>query len=224
LFDVEAARLHDLIAAQPAPSPLLNLGSSNRAFREVEQPHIERLLFGPLRAAGIQIAHADLSAGDGVDIVGDILDPAIIAGLKARGFRCVLVANLLEHVRRPEAVAAACEEIVGPGGIILASVPSSYPYHADPIDTFYRPGPAALAGLFARSEPLVAEELIVRSYGEEMRARGRPLWRELARTLWWTLTALARLRGAASRLDRWRWYARPFRVSIALLSVRECAP
>jgi SAM-dependent methyltransferase len=149
VFDVEATRLQELILAQP-PSRLLNLGSSTRRFREVEQPHIERLLFGPLRAAGVEIVHADLRAGDGVDLVGDISDPDFVADLKSRGFDAVVAANLLEHVRDPVAVAAACEKIVAPGGGIAASVPSSYPYHADPVDTGFRPAPDALAFISSR--------------------------------------------------------------------------
>ena len=159
MFDAEAARLREILLEQRAVSPLLNLGSSTRAFREATKPHIQRELFGPLAAAGVAVVHSDLKQADGVDVAGDILDPAVLRDLKARGFRCVLCANLLEHVRDRAAVAAACEEIVGPGGLILATVPSSYPYHADPIDTGFRPSPAELAGLFRRSEPLLAEEL-----------------------------------------------------------------
>ena len=55
--------------------------------------------------------------------------------MKRAGFRCVLLSNLLEHVQDREKLASSCEEIVGTGGLILATVPSSYPYHADPIDT-----------------------------------------------------------------------------------------
>jgi SAM-dependent methyltransferase len=221
VFEVEAARLHDLLAARP-PARLLNLGSSTRFFRETEQPHIDRLLFAPLRAAGVAIVHADLKPGDGVDRAGDILDPGFVASLRTQGFDAILAANLLEHVRDPGAVAASCEEVVGPGGRILASVPSSYPFHADPIDTGFRPSPAALAGLFARSEPILAEELATSSFGEELKRRGRPIRRELAATLGWALLAPVRPRSAAARLDRWRWYRRPYRVSI--VEVRRCAP
>ena len=217
MFDVEAARLYALLMERAAPSPLLNLGSSTRSFREEHQPHIERLLIGPLRAAGIDIVHSDIEPGDGVDIAGDILDRAMVERLRSRRFKCVLVSNLLEHIRRREVVAAACEEIVGPGGLILATVPSSYPYHADPIDTRYRPSPAELAGLFARSETLVAEELPVRNYADELRMRGARLASEIGRTLLWTLAGIVRPRSALSRLDRWRWYRRPYRVSIVLM-------
>jgi SAM-dependent methyltransferase len=219
MFDAEAARLREILLEQRAISPLLNLGSSTREFREVTKPHIQRELFGPLAAAGVEVVHSDLKRADGVDLAGDILDPAVAGNLKSRGFRCVLCANLLEHVRDRGAVAAACEEIVGPGGLILATVPSSFPYHADPIDTGFRPSPGELAGLFRRSAPLLAEEVAGRAYGEDLKARGSTLWREIGATLLFTLLAVARPKSFAARLHRWRWYRRPYKVSIALVRV-----
>ena len=139
MFQAEAIRLRRILLDLRGISPLLNLGSSTRHFRETTQPHIERELFGPLREAGVKVVHCDLKKDVGVDVAGDILESEVMRRLKTRGFKCILLSNLLEHVRDRAAVALACEEIVGPGGFILATVPSSYPYHADPIDTYYRP-------------------------------------------------------------------------------------
>jgi SAM-dependent methyltransferase len=219
MFDAEAARLREILLERRAVSPLLNLGSSTRAFRETEKPHIQRELFGPLEAAGIAVVHSDLKRAEGVDVAGDILDPAVLASLKARGFKCVLIANLLEHVRDPAAVAAACEDIVGPGGLILATVPASFPYHADPIDTGFRPSPAALAALFRRSAPLLAEEVAGRTYAEDLQARGSTAAKALAQTLLFGLIAWARPKSFAARADRWRWYRRRYRVSLSLVEV-----
>ena len=216
----EAARIRDILLAGDAASPLLNLGSSTGHFREVIQPHIERDLFAPLRAAGVAIVHSDRKGADGVDHEGDILDPAVRRDLAAMGFKCLLLSNLLEHVRDRGAFAAACEEIVGPGGLILATVPSSYPYHADPIDTGYRPTPAELAALFAGSRPLIADELVGGTYREELKARGVRAPAELARTLLWALVAFARPKSFAARAHRWFWYWRPHRVAVALVKVR----
>ena len=221
MFDREAARLREILLGQRAVSPLLNLGSSTRAFREVTKPHIHEELFGPLEAAGVQVFHSDLKQADGVDLAGDILDPAIRADLRARKFKCLLCSNLLEHVRDRAAVAAACEEIVGPGGLILATVPSSYPYHADPIDTGFRPAPADLAAVFSGSETLFAEELAGRTYKEDIKARGASLGGEIAQTLGFALICFARPRSFAARAHRWLWYNQPYRVSIALVRVRE---
>ena len=220
MFEAEAIRLREILLTRGDVSPLLNLGSSTRAFREQAKPHIERELFGPLRVAGIAVFHSDLKQADGVDLVGDIMDPAVRADLKGRGFRALLIANMLEHVRDRAAVAAACEEIVGPGGLILATVPSSFPYHADPIDTGYRPAPAELAAAFRNSEPLLTEDVTGRTYRDEIAARGASLGREFARTLGFVLIAPFRPKSARARLSRWSWYRRPYRTALALVRVR----
>lgn len=223
MFDREAARLREILLARRAVSPLLNLGSSTRHFREVAKPHIARELFAPLEAAGIAVFHSDLKAAEGVDLAGDILDPAVRARLRARGFRSLICSNLLEHVRDRAAVTAACEQIVGPGGLILATVPTSYPFHADPIDTGYRPRPAELAAAFTRSEAVLMEELTGRTYAEDLKVRGSTFARELLGTLALVPIFFLRPKSLRARLDRWRWYRRPFRVSIVLVQVRESA-
>jgi hypothetical protein len=220
VFKAEAIRLRCILLDLPGISPLLNLGSSTRHFREVIKPHIEMELFAPLREAGVKIVHSDLKEDEGVDFAGDILDPDVMGRLKEMGFKSVLLSNLLEHVRDRETVAAACEEIVGSGGFILATVPSSYPYHADPIDTYYRPSPAELADVFGKSEPLIAEEVVELTYAEDLKARGLTVGGELVRTFLWSLIFFVRPRSAAARLHRWRWYSKPRRVAIALLKVR----
>ncbi|HYI49250.1 MAG TPA: hypothetical protein VEX35_12385 [Allosphingosinicella sp.] len=219
MFEAEAIRLREILLAREGVSPLLNLGSSTRAFREHDKPHIQRELFAPLAEAGIAVFHSDLKQGDGVDLAGDILDPAVREALKTRGFRAILIANMLEHVRDRAAVTAACEEILGEGGLILATVPSSFPYHADPIDTGYRPRPAALAAAFTGSRALLTEEIAGRTYKEDMQAKGSGFWRELGRTALFGLIFFARPRSFAARAHRWLWYRRRYRVSVALVSV-----
>lgn len=224
MFEAEAIRLREILLAQGEISPLLNLGSSTRAFREQAKPHIERELFAPVRAAGVEVVHSDLKQAEGVDLAGDIMDPAVRGDLKGRGFRTLLIANMLEHVADRAAVVAACEEIVGPGGLILATVPSSFPYHADPIDTGYRPAPAALAAAFRGSTPVLVEEVQGRTYQDDIAARGSSVAGELARTLGFGLISLARPKSFRARLSRWRWYRRPYAVSLALVRVRAEPP
>lgn len=223
MFDVEAARLCAILLAQEHVSPLLNLGSSTGDYRERAKPHIEARLFRPLREAGVAVFHCDLKEAEGIDLSGDILDPSVRARLKAMGFRCVLLANVLEHVRERAAVIAACEEIVGPGGRVLASVPSSYPYHADPLDTGFRPSGAELAAGFTQSRPLLEEELDGQTFAQQIAASGSSLWREIAQTALRTLTFPYRPRSARAQIDRWRWYRRRYRVAIALVEVRPSA-
>jgi hypothetical protein len=219
MFEAEATRLYDIVLRAGSPSPLLNLGSSTLGFRTAVKPYIENRLFAPLRAAGVEIVHCDLKDGEGVDISGDILDPVVRARLVAMRFRCVLAANLLEHVRDRAAIIEACEDIAGPGGLILATVPSSAPYHADPIDTLFRPTAVALAASFPRSRPILAEDVVGPTYAERIRTERSHLWKEIVGTLLFTLMAPARPKSARARWSRWRWYGRPQRVALALMEV-----
>lgn len=216
----EAEVLRDMLLDHGGISPLLNLGSSTRHFREVSQPHIQNDLFGPLEAAGIQVFHSDLKEGDGIDLAGDILDPAVVDRLAAMNFKAVLLSNLLEHVRDREAVARACERIVGPGGHILVTVPKSYPYHPDPIDTLYRPSPEQLARLFANSQLDRSAVVADRTYAEDLRRQGLSAGKELASVALRWLTFFRRTRGLLSRTHRWLWYGRKYETSVALLTVR----
>lgn len=129
-------------------SPLLNVGSSTRYFREIQQPWIDQELFAPLRRRGGQVLHQDLKADDGVDVVGDLMDPGCVARLVASGARSVCCTSVLEHVEDREAFARRLTELVAPGGVLMLSVPRAFPWHPDPIDTMFRPTVHELAALF----------------------------------------------------------------------------
>jgi hypothetical protein len=114
----------------------------------VEQPHVDAHVFRPLRARGVRILNLDLKEDEGVDLVGDVLNPDFQMKLAAFHPRLVMCSNLLEHLTDPTAFAHACASIVEPGGYLLVTGPYSYPYHLDPIDTLYRPGPDEVCRLF----------------------------------------------------------------------------
>lgn len=139
--------------------PLLNVGSQDDEFRKRRQPWIDRRLFAPLRRRGGTVVHLDLAPGDGVDIAGDLLDPAVRTRLV--GYRSVLCANVLEHVPDREQFAEALIDIVAPDGYLIVTAPHRFPYHPDPIDTMFRPGIEELAALFPSLA--VAQAKIVRS-------------------------------------------------------------
>lgn len=128
--------------------PMCNLGSSTETFRKQGQPWIDHYIFEPIRKMGGVVRHVDRRKGPGVDVVGDLSDPGFLAELSAMGFRSVVCSNLLEHISDREAVAEGVVSIVLPGGYIFATCPFQYPYHADPIDTLFRPGVEELVGLF----------------------------------------------------------------------------
>ena len=184
MFEAEAQWLERLLRpfGPEQLSPLLNVGSSTREFREVSQPHTDRYLFRPLRERGIKLVHMDFRDGDGIDIRADILSDSDLPRIMAFKPKAILCCNILEHVREPERLARRCMEIVGPGGLIFVTVPRSYPHHRDPIDTMYRPAPDDLAELFRPASMLNGEIVDVgESYRGQVRRRPWILLRHILR-------------------------------------------
>jgi SAM-dependent methyltransferase len=168
MFAAEAVWLESQLRrwAPDELSPLLNVGSSTRAFREGVQPWTEQNLFAPLRNRGVELIHLDNREGDGIDIRADMLSDTDLPRITARRPKAILCCNILEHVRDPAALARRCMDIVGPGGLIFVTVPYSYPHHRDPIDTMFRPEPDQLAALFGPARMLTGEVIDVgESYG-----------------------------------------------------------
>jgi hypothetical protein len=196
-------------------SPLVNIGSSTREFREVRQPHIEVEIFAPLRAAGVEVIHTDLKPEAGVDIAGDLNDPAVQARLRARRPRAALTSNLLEHVTAPAELAHAIGALVEPGGLLIATVPRSYPYHADPIDTGFRPTPDELVALFPGFALVHGEVVADETYAGELFGHGFAGLGRGARGL----VAAVRRRGDIARAyrDKLRWMFRPFTTTCVVL-------
>jgi len=204
-------------------SPVANVGSSTGEFRSVRKPHIEERLFHPLRQAGFEIVHIDMKQADGVDLVGDLTDPAFLARVRATGCRSVICSNLLEHLARRDDLLRACEALVAEDGVMVLTVPYSYPYHPDPIDTMYRPSPAELARAMpslemARSEILSDGTLI----DEVHRGRGAAAFaywpKAVARSL-----RLWRPREALAQLHRLTWTVRQFKVTCVVFRRRPAA-
>jgi hypothetical protein len=142
-----------------ALSPLLNVGSATAEFRERTQPWIEERIFAPLRRRGVQVHHLDMQDGPGIDLRGDLADPAFIARLAGSGYRSLLCCNLLEHVADRAGVCASIERMLPAGGYILVTVPHRFPYHPDPIDTMFRPTVDELGSLFPHCRPVEGEIL-----------------------------------------------------------------
>jgi SAM-dependent methyltransferase len=222
MFEAEAAWLENLLKERTPEelSPLLNIGSSTRYFRETEQPWTERRLFAPLRALGVKVIHLDSRDGDGIDIRADVLSDADLPRIRALAVKSVLCCNILEHVRDPKALAARCIDIVGPGGLIFVTVPFSYPHHRDPIDTMFRPSPEALALLFrpaimARGEILDVGE----SYRGHVKRRPWILLRHVFRFPF----PFIRFRGWKRSMRKLYWLLHNYRITGALFRVPPAA-
>jgi len=222
VFALEARWIAAALARLPAArlSPLLNLGSSDRAFREVHQPWIERELFAPLAARGVRVVHSDQKQGAGIDVSGDVFDDAVFQALRAERFKALLCCNILEHVNDPDRLARRCEDLVEPGGILVVTVPRSYPYHRDPIDTMFRPSPAEVAALFPRCRTAESAVIEPGSYRDDVRRRPWILLRHVFRAPF-PFLGYARWKQSMRKLH---WLAHPYQVTCVVLERRPDQP
>jgi hypothetical protein len=137
----EAKWLEDRLAELPSSAldPLLSLGSGGADFRDGKQPWIAGSVYAPLEARGIHVVHHEFAAGAGVDVAGDLGDRAFLDSLQSLGTRAVICCNVLEHLADRAPLLDAFSSLVAPGAALVLTVPRGFPYHADPIDTMYRP-------------------------------------------------------------------------------------
>jgi hypothetical protein len=216
----EAVWIGDILSALPLDmvSPCLNLGSSTAHFRKFIQPCIEQYIIAPGEARGMRFIHADIKEAAGVDVAGDIYNPAFQAQLAASAPGSILCCNMFEHVRDRRKLANVCIKLVRPGNYIIVSVPKSFPYHLDPIDTYFRPSPADIAELFSDCEIVASDIVLDTTY-----------WKELSRlSPWERLMTLVKV-GIHMFLpfynwERWKtrlhpllWLFRRYSVSIVVL-------
>lgn len=204
-----AARLRELPVG--SLSPLLNVGSGDRTFRERVQPYIEREVFAPLAARGVAVVHADRKPHAGVDVVADIFSDAGLAELAAIGPRAVLCSNVHEHVREPAELSRRLVALVPAGGHLLVTVPHSYPYHEDPIDTLLRPSVTELAGLHDGAALVEGAVVTGGTWRDSLRATPWRVFGDLVETV----AAVVRTR--STRHARPRWWGRAYAVSCVLL-------
>jgi len=185
-------KLSDL--ALPPEAGVLNIGSSDQEFLKT-QPHIEENVLAPLRARGCVITNLDIRPARPGDYTGDITDKNLPAAI-GRRFPLVICTNLLEHVENLETAFSNISGLAEDGGFILVTVPNHYPFHPDPVDTMFRPGPAELEAWVKRFCPAeteaaaVVEILSPRYYYFESRF---PFWGYRKMIFWrrW--------------FSRWRW-------------------
>jgi hypothetical protein len=162
--------------------PLLNVGSSTLEFRTQTQPYIDRNIFAPLRARGGKVIHLDIKDAPGVDMLGDLLSPAFLDKLVGMEIRSIMISNVLEHVTDRRLICDALLKVLPPGGYLFVTGPHNYPFHADPIDTMFRPSIPEMHAHFPQTA-LVDSAIIDSGNWRQWNSaeRGRPLWRAIAR-------------------------------------------
>lgn len=216
--EVEALKVARLVISLGLEdgSICLNIGSSTRYFREVTQPHISRNLVRPIEASGIQVIHCDIKDDVGVDLVGDVLDPGFQKDMADRRADVLLCCNILEHLKDPHGFADACGNLVRPGGFMVVSVPLSYPYHPDPIDTMLRPTPQELGSFFPNWNILKGEVITTDTFLEETLRKPRGALTLFSHVLK-VLMPLYRPRQWWPKAHRLMWLLRPYKSSLVVL-------
>lgn len=195
---------------------VLNLGSGSRQAREVQKPHINALTLAPLAQRGYRLVHADLFAFDGVDLQGDLFDTAFVEKLTALQPALIYFCNVLEHVnadarhRLPSILAG----MLRPGGLLVVTVPFSYPYHPDPIDTYFRPSPQQVAELFPGFVAVESAAVDAGNYGDEFFGYS---WGKRVRRLVRLLFPFIGPRRWYTFAHKFMWLNKPYRVSCVLL-------
>lgn len=214
----EASRISEwIVGLSLSPGAIcLNIGSSTERFRTRSQPHSEHLLFQPLRRSGLRVLHCDMKPDPGVDLVGDVLDPAFQQELREMGAQLLICSNVLEHLADPEAFAASCAGLVSPGGYALFTVPANYPFHPDPIDTMFRPTPDELAAMFPAWQVVKAETLVCGDFWDDLKNEGGFL-RNSARHLLRVALPFYRPRYWVAAAHRLLWLVRKYQVTMLLI-------
>jgi SAM-dependent methyltransferase len=196
---------------------VLELGSSTQSFRTQTHPHHDRLIHAPLRAKGIRIVLSDLQPDVDIEIVGDIYDESVQAKLRQAKADALVCCNMFEHVVDRGKLASICHDVLRPGGYLVVSVPFSYPYHTDPIDTYFRPTPEEIAAMFPGYT--LIDSTIVRSstYAHELAVTSDFLPKELARRAYCLCKVWLPRSEYADLNHRVLWLFRPYRVSCVVL-------
>lgn len=212
----EAIWINGIIEAKDTAelSPCIDMGSGGAQPRFADQ-----YIFAPLARKNVRVRHFDLKEGHGVDISGDIFDPACQEELKRIRPKLIICSNMLEHLPLEglERIPAVFWGILAEDGILIVTVPNSFPYHIDPIDTLYRPSPEDLANMFERFEILSVGLVSSDRYLDDLKKTG----------LKGVLKLLFRLVKPFRRRHKWLnaahslfWLFRPYRHSCVALRKR----
>jgi SAM-dependent methyltransferase len=189
-----------------AGSRALDIGSSTLRYRTVEQPHIEEQVLAPLRARGVDIVHLDANEAPGVDVVCDLDESDERLADRLGEHALVMVASVLQYLRKPARAANLAVGVLAPGGYLVAHHPASARRTQDPDDRMLRMSPEELAGVFERRglERVRAESVRIDDQRYYHGLRSRPSWVPVLGRFWLPLpgvTDRARLRIPAMR---WR--------------------
>ena len=183
----ESLKIKNIINNHKPFANIINLGSGNREQLKKTKPWVSKNVFDLFKKQKAKILHVDAENFPGVDIVQDLSQPNSLSFCdKLKGSKLFILANVLEHIPKKvyaEFLNKIYSKMNSKDGLIIM-VPYGYPYHADPIDTKYRPSPNELNQLLPLTW-LEDEIVSAGSYKEEFRRMNvfkkirtllKPLW------------------------------------------------
>lgn len=98
---------------------------------------------------GVDLLITDVEPALGSGVVADVLALPVADGSQD----LVVAEHVIEHVVDPVRAGREIERVLRPGGVVLAKVPFSYPWHGGHVD-FFRFTPAGSLAAFTGTEPV----------------------------------------------------------------------
>jgi hypothetical protein len=167
----ESLKIQNIIKKQKPFANIINLGSGNVEQLKKMKPWVSKNVFDIFKKQKAKILHVDAENFPGVNIVQDLSEPNSLSFCdKLKGSKLFILANVLEHIPKKahaEFLKKIYSKMKSKDGLMI-TVPYDYPYHADPIDTLYRPTPEDLHKLLPLTW-LEGEIVSAGSYREEFR-------------------------------------------------------
>ncbi len=197
--------------------PMLNVGSSTATFREIEQPYIDKYIFKPAREGMQKVCHFDIKDAPGVDIVGDLSDSKFLQKLNIQKFNSVFCSNLLEHVVNRKETCRIISSIIPVGGFVFVSCPYKYPWHADPIDTMFRPNVDELAACFSNTDIICGEVITGPTYFDCITCNLQILTKAIIRIF----MPFYRPRGWVTAVHKIPWLFRNYQITLLVLQKKS---
>ena len=176
MFREEAEKIGNILESYEKNdiNPVLEIGSSTYKFRNKIKPHIAKNIHSKLSNRGIKIILSDFKPDLDIknsedQIIGDVFDEKVFNKMQDVKPKCILLCNILEHVNNPNDLCKRILQIANEKTIIVVTVPFSFPYHRDPIDTLFRPSPKELVANFTDVELIHKEIIEGTNFGEQLK-------------------------------------------------------
>ena len=161
-----------------------HLADTRPPYLEIGSRHEDWQWWVDLRAQnGIAAADwtgLDMQAGPNVAVVRDIVNDVAPQGMRGV-YSTVVCAEVLEHVKYPDAALLFCFDVLRPGGKLIITVPFAFPIHNFP-DDYWRYTPSGLRLLLTEAgfvdietDLLNVQKIELRDHDERLFQRDLPM-------------------------------------------------